>query len=106
MAGFEITNPGDGLSPQRVKISIVPDREGNIAPIFGKHESCAAGMRRADTTAPRPPPPEHRPSLARHAATAATSVAIGQSIRSRMPSRLRPRELRLYSNFGESFRFC
>src|SRR5438270_13817154 len=42
MAGFEITNPGDGLSPQRVKISIVPDRERNIAPIFGKHDSSPA----------------------------------------------------------------
>src|SRR5207253_9992192 len=39
MAGFEITNPCDGLSLERVEVSIVPNREGNIGPIFGKHNS-------------------------------------------------------------------
>src|SRR5579872_1320669 len=39
MAGFEITDPRDRLSPERVKIRIVPDGEGDIGPIFGEHNS-------------------------------------------------------------------
>src|SRR5205814_2537499 len=39
MASFEITNPCDGLSTERVEVSVVPDGEGNIGPIFGKHNS-------------------------------------------------------------------
>src|SRR5438067_58600 len=39
MASFEITNPCDGLSTERVEVSVVPDGAGNIGPIFGKHNS-------------------------------------------------------------------
>src|SRR5438874_692257 len=39
MAGFEITNPCDRFSTERIEVSIVPDREGNIAPVLRKHNS-------------------------------------------------------------------
>jgi hypothetical protein len=39
MAGFEITNPCDSLPAEGVKVSIIPNREGNIAPMFGEHNS-------------------------------------------------------------------
>jgi hypothetical protein len=39
MAGFEIANPRDGLSAEGVTVSIVPDRERDIAPMLRKHNS-------------------------------------------------------------------
>src|SRR5438128_7630225 len=42
MAGFEITNPCDRLSAERVKVCVVPNSEGNIGTIFGKHNPSPA----------------------------------------------------------------
>ena len=37
MVGFKIANPCDRLSSERVKVSIVPNRERNIGAVFRKH---------------------------------------------------------------------
>src|SRR6202035_2957340 len=37
--GFEVSNPGDGFSAQRIDIGIVPDHERNATSPLGEHDS-------------------------------------------------------------------